>query len=146
MPVHLLHSAWSTCSKRGTSGPQSSPLSSALLFLASCGKVATKMQVSSTVRQAASLLGMPLETLTGARRDSGAPSWPREPCTSHPVVSMCGGPSWGPKLSLRYVRPSPLAQSLSLETLLERDLQAAQKQTLAARAEFSSLASSTLAS
>ena len=82
-----------TCSRRSTSGPQNSP-----------GRMANRSPVhryaqprlvmwppSSAVRQAASLLGMPLEPLTGAT--SGTPSRALEPCTSHPMVSMCGGSS-----------------------------------------------------
>ena len=49
-------------------GQTGKSLASAALFRDSPGNVATKVQVSSTVRQAASLLGM--ETLTGAHRHS----------------------------------------------------------------------------
>ena len=81
VPVRLRHSARSTCSKRNTSGPQSFPerlenhSPVAPLFPASSGYGATKMQVSSTVRRAASLLGMPADR-------SASP-------LQAPMVSMC---------------------------------------------------------
>ena len=77
LPVRLRHSARSTCSKRSTNGPTElarTPgrlVSRAPLFPTSSGYVATKVQVSSAVRQAPSLPGLPLETLTGAHRCSG---------------------------------------------------------------------------
>ena len=48
----------------------SKSLSRALLFPTSSVNAVTKLQVSSAVRHAAGLLGLPLETLTGARRYS----------------------------------------------------------------------------
>ena len=61
VPVRLRDSAFFTCSNKcateldRTNGKS---LSSAPLFLASSGNVATKVQVSSALRQAASLIGM----------------------------------------------------------------------------------------
>ena len=110
-PVRLRHSApvhvtpaqhkWTTELARTNSKSRCS----APLFLASSGNVATKVQVSSTVRQAA---GKKLETLTGA------------PCTSHSVVSMRGGSG---------------CMAVGLEASLGRDVQEVQMQILAGKAE-----------
>ena len=110
--------------------------SRAPLFPTSSANAATKLQVSSTVRKAAGLLGLALETLTGACRYS---SHTFEGHGSHvPRILWYGrmedpaGRPTGFLCCLGYVRLSPLAQSLSLEASLGRDLQAVQKQTLAA--------------
>ena len=109
----------------------------------SSGNAATKLQVSSTVRQAAGLLGLPLETLTGACRHS---SHTFEGHGSHVPriwwyrrMEDPAARPFRPRAVLGYVRLSPLAQSLSLEASLGRDLQAVQKQILADKASLAQL-------
>ena len=94
----------------------------------SSGNVATKVQVSSTVRQAASLLGMPLDTLTVALRHSGHTFR----ATGAMNLASCGIDVWRILLHGRWgssAKLSPLTQSPPLEASLGRDLQARTKQS-----------------
>ena len=117
--------------------------SRAPLLPTSSGNAATKLQVSSTVRQAAGLLGLALETLTGACRYS---SHTFEGHGSHVPriwwyrrIEDPAARPFRPRAVLGDVRLSPLAQSLSLEASLGRDLQAVQKQILADKARLAQL-------
>ena len=140
--VHVLHAQHKWASE----------LSSSPLFPASSGNSASKVQVTSAVRQAASFLGMPLGTLTGARRHSrrtfrttGAVYFAscRSPCVEDP-----GRMAVRVAQDVLEVRAALTVGSslVSLEASLGGDLQAMQKQLLAVKGRVSASAGSTLAS
>ena len=118
-------------------------LSTAPSFPAPSGNVAYKVQVSSTVRQVASILGMPLDTPTGPHRHFGHTFR----ATGATYLASCGidvwriqlHGCWGPGAVRRCVRLSPLAPSLSLQASVGRELEALQNQILAAKAKLSFL-------
>ena len=143
VPVRLRHSARSTQHKWATEIARTKGKSLCSAQLLPPGNVATKVQVSSTVRQAASLLGMLLETLTGARRYSCRTF----KATRAMYLASCGIDVWRIQLHgcwrscavLRCVRLSLVAQSLSRVASLGK---AVQKQIWAAKAELVQLQAS----
>ena len=128
-PVHVLQTQhkWATELARASG----KSLSNAPLFRASCGRKATKVQVSSTVPSSSQ----------PPRHVTGHPGHTFE-ATGAMCLASCGidvwrlqlHGRWGSRAVLRDVRLSPVAMSLSLEASLGRDLPAVQKQILRTKA------------
>ena len=136
--VHVLRAQHSWAAELARTNRES--LSTEPLFPAPSGNVASKVQVSSTVRQVASIFGMPLDTESGAHRYSrhtfratwgNVPHvlWDRrlENPAAWPLGFQCCPEECGALAS---------AHSLSLEVSLGGDLRAIQKQALAIKAEL----------